>query len=122
ASLLLPTRRRPSDICESVDSTFSGDGERPVALLLQIPPFLDGVELPERNPQEFADVTHDDALNPSIRPGFRHVVPEQVERDDRLDARVAPQALQLPRGVERIRLHDDGSRPEDREERDDEMG
>src|SRR6266581_3760066 len=71
---------------------------------------------------ERADVTHDDALDRCIRPGLRYVVPEQVQRDHGLDARVGPQALQLPWGVQRIRLHDDRSRSEDGEERDDEMG
>ena len=48
-------------------------------------------------------------------------MPEQVERDDGLDAGVVPQDLEFPRREDRVRLHDDGAGAEDREERDDEM-
>ena len=48
-------------------------------------------------------------------------MPEQVERDDRLDAGVVPQGLELAGREDRVGLHDDGARAEGREERDDEM-
>ena len=97
------------------------DDERPMSLLLEIPLLLDWVQLPQRRLQELSDVADDDSLHAGARLGLRHVVPEQVEGDDGLDACIGPEALEFPRGVQGVRLHDDAAGAEDGEECDDEV-
>src|SRR5437870_4518171 len=65
---------------------------------------------------------HAAAFDADLRHGLRDAVPEQIERHDRVHARIAPEDRELPRGVRGVRLDDDPSRTEDREKGDDEVG
>src|SRR2546428_628015 len=104
------------------DVLVAWDHGGPVPLLLQVPPFLDRVQLAQRGLEELGDVADDDAFHADLRHRLRDAVPEQVERHDRVHARIIPEDRKLPRGVRGIRLDDDPSRAEDREKGDDEMG
>ena len=114
-------RRRRGEVRESMDAFVAWDHEGPVPLLLQVPPLLDRVQLAQRGLEELGDVADDDAFHADLRHGLRDAVPEQVERHDRVHARIAPEDRKLPRRVRGVRLDDDPSRAEDREKGDDEM-